>query len=104
MTASSPAPSSSPHTRYVVYVDDNFHFMDEEERYKLGEFDTEEEALQACRRIVDEFLIANHKPGMTAEEFIDMYKTFGEDPWCAEIAFSAWAYAERRCHELCDKR
>ena len=23
---------------YVVYVDDNFHYMDEDERYKLGEF------------------------------------------------------------------
>jgi hypothetical protein len=24
---------------YTVYVDDNFHYMDESERYKLGDFD-----------------------------------------------------------------
>ncbi len=90
--------------KYVVYVDDNFHFMDEEERYKHGEFDTPEEAIQACKRIVDEFLVENRKPGTTAGKRIELYKMFGEDPWCAGITFSAWGYAEQRCHELCDNQ
>ena len=30
--------------KYHVYVDDNFHNGDEEERYRLGEFDTREDA------------------------------------------------------------
>ena len=89
--------------RYIVYVDDNFHFLDEEERYKLGEYDSEEEAIEAARRIIDEFLIANYKPGMTTEELIDLYKTFGEEPWCSQCAFSAWRYAEQRCKELCGR-
>jgi hypothetical protein len=45
-----------PSGKYVVYVDDNFHYMDESERYKLGEFDTEEEAIHAANKLVDDFL------------------------------------------------
>ena len=42
--------------KYTVYVDDKFHYMDEDERYKLGEFEDCAAAIAACRRIVDEFL------------------------------------------------
>jgi hypothetical protein len=31
--------------KYEVYVDDNFHFLDESERYRLGAFETCEEAV-----------------------------------------------------------
>jgi hypothetical protein len=34
-------------------VDDNFHYMDDEDRYELGIFSTIEEAIAACKRIVD---------------------------------------------------
>ena len=27
-------------TKYEAYVDDNFHYMDESERYKFEEFET----------------------------------------------------------------
>ncbi len=91
---STPSPAQSPGGRYIVYVDDNFHYMDEEERYKLGEFDTPEAAIQACRRIVDDFLLANYRPGQTAEKLNELYRTFGEDPWCPLVTSSAWGYAE----------
>ena len=26
------------HMKYTLYIDDNFHYMDEDERYKAGEF------------------------------------------------------------------
>jgi len=52
--------------RYRVLVDDNFHYMDESERYELGKFKTLEAAVAACKRIVDEFLISNYRPDMTA--------------------------------------
>ena len=42
--------------KYTVFVDDNFHFMDEGERCKLGEFKSAEAAIAAARKIVDEFL------------------------------------------------
>jgi hypothetical protein len=56
---------------YVVFVDDNFHYMDEEERYKSGDYATLEEAVSKCRRIVDDFLEGEHKPGSRINYTID---------------------------------
>jgi hypothetical protein len=42
---------------YKVMVDDNFHYMEEDERWEYGTFATAEEALDACRRLVDEAMI-----------------------------------------------
>ncbi len=89
---------------YVVCVDDNFHFMDESERYKLGEFDTSEAAEAAWREIVDEFLLQNHKPGCSSEDLYVMYTMFGEDPFIIgepACSFSAWNYAKQRAEEIC---
>ncbi len=92
--------------KYEVFVDDNFHYMDEDERYKLGEFDTEEEAIAACKKIVDEFLLTNYEPGMGEKDLYDSYTSFGEDPFMrpgSPGSFSAWTYAKERCSELCRK-
>jgi hypothetical protein len=92
--------------RYVVYVDDNFHYMDESERYKLGEFDDCRSAIATCKRIVDEFLNACD-PKTDAGEMFTQYTTFGEDPWVSsddpECKFSAWGYAKERCQEIAQK-
>lgn len=40
---------------YTIYIDDNFHFMDESERYEQGTYSTYEEALAVAKGIVDEF-------------------------------------------------
>lgn len=92
----------------TVFVDDNFHYMDDSERYELGEFLTIAAAIEAARRIVDEHLLAAHRPGMTAEASYQGYTSFGEDPFIVampaedgEILFSAWDYEKRRCDELC---
>jgi hypothetical protein len=91
---------------YRVLVDDNFHYMDETERYELGSFATLEAAIQAARALVDSFLTSEYKPGMTARQLFKHYVTFGEDPFILEpdqsrVAFSAWEYAHQRCEELC---
>jgi hypothetical protein len=88
---------------YVVYVDGNFHYMNEEERCGSGEYATLEEAVSKCQRIVDEFLEDAYKPGMSSKELYDQYRMFGEDPFVRgpTANFSAWAYAKRRCDELC---
>jgi hypothetical protein len=94
---------------YRVLVDDNFHYMDESERYPLGEFPTLAAAIAASRKIVDEFLLSGYQPGMTAAELYAGYTAFGEDPFIIPtppaqetgILFSAWDYARRRCAELC---
>lgn len=91
---------------YVVMVDDNFHYMDEDERYKHGEFADADVAIEHCRQIVDEYLASAYKPGMSAIELWDSYVSFGEDPFVVcvdapQVRFSAWEYAKERCRLLC---
>lgn len=66
---------------FEVFVDDNFHYMDEDERYSGGEFDYYEEAIEYCKGIVDNFLRECYKPGMKADDLYDHYLHFGEDPF-----------------------
>ena len=91
--------------RYVVYVDDNFHYMDESERYKQGEYETCEEAVSVCKKIVDDFLETGYNKGMSFKELYEGYIGFGEDPFIIsndkKCFFSAWDYAKERCRELC---
>jgi hypothetical protein len=90
---------------YTLYVDDNFHYMDEEERYKAGEFESLADAVAKAKQIVDEFLAAAYKEGMTDEELHHQYVSFGEDPFIVggppASDFSAWDYARQRCQEIC---
>jgi hypothetical protein len=91
---------------FNVRVRENSHYMDESEAYDHGTFATYAEAETACRKIVDEFLIANRKPGMSADALFSLYTTFGEDPTIDAAApdgahFSAWDYARERCRVLC---
>lgn len=90
---------------YRVLVDDNYHYMDESARYELGTFACCEEAIAACRRVVDEFLLATYEPGMAAEDLWAGYSTFGKDPFVStsdkKCRFSAWDYARQRCKVIC---
>ena len=92
--------------KYEVYVDDNFHFMDESERYRVGEFQSHDEAVAACKKVVDGFLEGEFKKGMSSEELYELYMMFGEDPFIIPSDeaehFSAWEYAKGRCMELCN--
>ena len=55
---------------------------------------------------MDEFLSANHGPGITAEKLYEVYVMFGEDPFIMGpgpgAEFSAWDYAKQRCAEICE--
>ncbi len=90
---------------YKVLVDDNFHYQDESERFELGEFDTYKLAEDACRKIVDDFLVSHYEEGMTTNELYDIYVNFGEDPFIVpksvDPSFSAWKYAKARCKKTC---
>jgi hypothetical protein len=93
-------------SRYKVVVDDNFHYMDEDERSEHGTFATAAEALDACRRRVDESLLPEFKDGDTADELYERYASFGDDPFVVvlgdapKVEFSAHIYARERAHEL----
>ena len=91
---------------YTVYVDDNFHYMEEGERYKLGDFATLGEAIAACKRLVDAFLKDETTLDSPAAERYQQYTNFGPDPFivsddpeAAVPPFSSWNYAEKRCAE-----
>ena len=92
---------------YTVHCDDNFRYMDESERVTHGVFKTPNEAVAACRRIVDGFLAGAFKPGMSREALYGQYVSFGEDPFivpvdpkAAPVMFSGWDYAKARCAEI----
>jgi len=90
-------------TEYTVMVDDNFHFMDEDERYTLGTFPTKREALGASLRLVGQDLLDGDLSDKTAEDLIKGYQTGGEDPFTVGLPFSAWDYAEELAHMLAGK-
>lgn len=94
--------------KYVVHVYDNFHYMDPDEEWTLGVFNTPEEALEAAKGLVDRSLLENLKPGMTPAVLFGYYKSFGDDPSIyvegggeGAPPFSAWTYAESRAVDLC---
>lgn len=110
-----PAAQDSPARRvpeevtvYQVFVDDNFHYMDESERYLLGTYATADEALAAARKLVDDFLEyqLEREPSMPTDELVKIYVSFGEEPFvvcgdcAAPVTFSAWDYAKQRAAEL----
>ena len=92
-------------TRFEVLVDDNFHYQDESERYKQGEYETYEEAVKVCKEIVDSELLHAYGEGTSAADLYDSYTSFGEDPFIRPSPegqrFSAWEYARQRCEEIC---
>lgn len=91
---------------FVVKVDDNFHYMDEDERWTLGVFSTLELAIEACKRVVDQSLQECFEPGISAERLLAQYKSFGDDPFIVggddSVKFSAWDYAAQRCQRMAD--
>ena len=91
--------------KYTVFVDDNFHNGAEEERYLLGEYESCQDAITVCKKIVDDFMSKGYRNGMSFKEMWEGYMMFGEDPFIEskdpECTFSAWSYVKQRCVELC---
>jgi hypothetical protein len=99
-------------SRYKVMVDDNFHYMDEDERYELGTFSTIEEAVATCKQLIDDDLRESAKAkNYTPDELYDYYVSFGSDPFIVALdsqdgrpSFSAWNYAKGRSQVLAPHR
>lgn len=99
---------TDPALPFTVFVDDNYHYMDESARYTLGHYATLVEATQAARTIVDEFLQSAFKPGSTADDLMASYVMFGEDPFIVShdpafggVLFSAREYARWKSDVMC---
>ena len=93
---------------YVVYVDDNFHYMDEDERYKLGKFSDCASAVAACKEVVDRCLQEGFSETSTVAGLLKGYLLFGDDPFIVtndpDCKFSARDYARLRCEQMCRRR
>lgn len=93
---------------HEVFVDDNFHYMDERERYLYGSYATAAEAIAVCQDLVDQWLSAHYKPGMAPSELYGLYTCFGADPFVrapeagVSSPFSAWDYARQRTEHVCN--
>ncbi len=93
---------------FYLRIYDNFHYMDESEAYNSGKFETNNEALDAAKDIVEKFLLSSLKPGITPKELLSQFDTFGEDPVIRSTeqvdfhGFSARDYAESRVEEICN--
>ncbi len=90
---------------FEVLVDDNFHYMDESERYREGAFRTYEEALRCAMKIVERSLRNLLEPGSSVDDLMARYVMFGDDPFIrptpdGEERFSARTYARQRAPEI----
>lgn len=96
--------------KFHLRVYDNFHYMNEEEAYDHGQYDTYEEALIAAKAIVDEFFGHNWNPGIKPDYLLGQYALYGDDPIIdpdehgehgEHGRFSARTYAISRAAEIC---
>ncbi len=92
---------------YLVMVDENEHFMDEDSRWTLGRFESLEDAEAACRRLVDASLSEHFQAGMSATALFNSYMNYGDDPFIIpeqgpRPAFSARGYAQERAAAMCE--
>jgi len=67
--------------KYQVFVDDNYHYMDESERHAAGSFDSLEEALLKCEELTISSLKDFCEKGITPEKLSAQWSMFGEDPF-----------------------
>lgn len=83
--------------KYTVHVDDNFNFMDEEERYSSGSYDTLEAAVARCKQLIEEELQSYLDQGYAPDKLFETWAMWGEDPFIRpsnDSGFSARAYAK----------
>lgn len=104
MTRIEPEAGPGPDEMLMVWAYDNFHLSGEAEKYEVGRFASCEEALEACRKTVDEFLEAAYQEGMSADELRGEYEARGPDPYIeprrTECVFEARRYASLRAAAL----
>ena len=91
---------------YLVYWDDNFHYMDPNSRVFSSRHSTAEAAIAAAKQIVDEYLESAWEPGITADALYRSFVAFGEDSFVVApegsppVPFSSWDYARARSVQM----
>jgi hypothetical protein len=88
--------------KYKICVDDNYHYMDESERYPADSCSSLEEAVERCKEFTIKSLQGLYEDGITAEDLSAQWAMFGEDPYVVggdgSVPFSARKFVTT---ELC---
>jgi hypothetical protein len=90
---------ATPIKKFRVYVDDYFHYQSEEDRYLHGEYENLNDAVNACKIIVDQSL-AYILENASIEKLSENYFSFGDDPFIEGVHFSSSDYAKFRINEM----
>ena len=91
---------------YIVYTEDYFRFMDEDCRFKYGEYKTIEEARNVCEKIIEEDLKDIYEDGMSEKDLVIRYHHHGRDAWifgAGKDSFSSKKYFHKKVEELFNK-
>ena len=94
---------------YLVYWDDNFHYLDANSVFS-SKHSTAEAAIAAAKQIVDEYLESAWEPGITADALYRSFVAFGEDSFVVApegsppVLFSSWHYAKARSEQMASGR
>jgi hypothetical protein len=92
---------------FTVQVDDNFHFMDKDERWTAGTYGSLREALDKCLQMVGQDLLQGYRTDITATDLYESYTMMGNDPFITgsmQTVFSAWKYAEELAEFLAGQK
>jgi len=88
--------------KYKVCIDDNYHYMDESERYTAGTYKSLKKAVEKCKKITIRSLEDLYEKGITPEKLSAQWSMFGEDPFIVgsggSVPFSARKFVTT---ELC---
>ncbi len=74
-----------------------------------GVFPERREAIEAARRIIDDWMVKNYKPGMDTASLYSLYfqlgevpSVFGDQGYSIGTAFDYVQYARDRAKQLCE--
>ncbi len=98
--------------KYIVKVDDNFHYMDESERYTAGSYDTLKDAIKKCKEITIQSLEGFYEKDIKPNKLLAQWSFFGDDPFIItkdesqnKIPFSARKFITTKlCKEIIEKK
>ena len=94
-------------SKFQVIVEDNYHYMEDDDRRVVGTFDTYEKALAAARKIVTNSVKHCAEDKRDAGEIHACYVMFGEDAWILPTpegveSFSGRTFAQSVAEGLAD--
>lgn len=91
--------------QFRVYTEDCRRVQARAERKLYGIYSSNEEAEQACRTLIDTFLLRSYSDNISAKNLFQQYTLFGNDAFVvaplSSASFSARQYARVRCNQLC---